>query len=193
MACYSRPGPPSGRRGGPPEGASREERLGSREPNSLPQLRRPHYHRFGARLRRSRQRQFPELPDKVAPEAAVWLLTHQAKGGGLVDMAGSAQHVVGPQRDLAIAPLAGKADALGDEPAADPEPPRRGLDIEQTQFGLLVALFDEEYGTGDRTLALGDPAALAVGVEILDERRRDPRAQRLEGLVEAVFLGFARS
>src|ERR1700737_2767741 len=177
MACYSRPGPPSGRRGGPPEGASREERLGSREPNSLPQLRRPHYHRFGARLRRSRQRQFPELPDKVAPEAAVWLLTHQAKAGGLVDMAGRDQHGVGPQRDLAIAPRAGEADALGDEPAADAEPARPGLDIEQAQFGDLLALLDEEYGTGDRTLALGDPAALAVGVEVLDEPGGDPGAQ----------------
>src|SRR6202022_3446845 len=87
-------------------------------------------------------------------------------------------------------PRGGKADALGDEPAADPEPPRRGLDIEQTQFGLLVALFDEEYGAGDRTLALGDPAALVPGVEILDERRSDPRDQRLEGLVEAVLLGI---
>src|SRR5216683_7648923 len=105
-------------------------------------------------------------------------------------MTGGDQHIVGPQRDLAIAPLAGEADALGDEPAADPEPARPGLDIEQAQFGDLLALLDEQHRTGDRTLALGDPAALARGVEILDEPGGDPRDQRLEGRIEAVLLGL---
>src|SRR5438876_8548606 len=127
------------------------------------------------------QRQLPELPDEVASEAVVRLLAHQTEARRLIDTARRDQDVVGPQRDFAVVPLAGKADAFGDEPAADAEPAGRRLDIEQAQFRLLRALLDEQHGADDDPLALGDPATLAASVKILDERGGDPRDQRLEG------------
>src|SRR5882724_11549146 len=77
---------------------------------------------FVRQRKRLGQRQFLELPDEVPPEAGVRLFAHQANASRLIDAAGGDQHVVGPEADLAVVPLAGEADALGDEPAADSEP-----------------------------------------------------------------------
>jgi hypothetical protein len=68
------------------------------------------------------QRQFPILADEIAPEAVVRFLANQMKAGRLVDAAGGHQHVVRPQRDLAVARPAGKADAFADQPAANGKP-----------------------------------------------------------------------
>src|SRR5207244_13366492 len=97
------------------------------------------------------QRQLPELPDEVASEAVVRLLAHQTEARRLIDTARRDQDVVGPQRDFAVVPLAGKADAFGDEPAADAEPAGR-------RFRLLRALLDEQHGPDDDPLAPGHPA-----------------------------------
>jgi hypothetical protein len=109
-----------------------------------------------------------------------------------VDAARAHQNAVRPQHDAAVTGRAREDAALLDETGADAEPAGRGLDIEQAQLGCaLVGAFDEEYGAHDLAFALGDPAALPLGIEALDEAARDLGDEALEGLVPAVLLGVA--
>src|SRR3984893_8015602 len=116
------------------------------------------------------QRQFPVLADEIAPEAVVRLLANKMKARRLVDGAGGDQHVVRPKRDLAVARPTGKADAFADQPPANGKAAGTGLHVEQAQFGDLVAVLDEQDRADNFAVALGDPAALAPDVEIVDER-----------------------
>src|SRR5713101_506663 len=139
------------------------------------------------------QRQFPVLADEVAPKAVMRLLANQMKAGRAVNTAGGDQHIVRPQCDLAVAGPAGKADAFADQPAADGKAAGLGLDVEQTQLGDLVAILDQQYRANDFAIALGDPAALSPGIEVLDECRSNPCDEGLEALVQAIFLGVKRA
>ena len=47
---------------------------------------------------------------------------------------------------------------------------------------------DDEHGSHDQAVALGDPAPLALRLEVVDEIRDDTRNECLEPLVVAVFL-----
>src|SRR4029077_17977512 len=85
-----------------------------------------------------RQRQFPKLADQVLTKASVRLLLDQAEAGGFVDAAGGYQHVVGPQRQFAVAGAAGKPDAFGHQTAPDAETAGAGFDIEQAQLADIV-------------------------------------------------------
>src|SRR5215469_16211783 len=116
-------------------------------------------------------------------------LANQAKTRRLIDAAGGDQHVVGPQRDFAITDPAGRAETFADKSASNAEPSSLRLDIQQTQFGDFFAILDEQHRAGDLAVALGDPAALAPSIEILDEGGGDARDQCLEAHVKAIFRG----
>jgi hypothetical protein len=55
------------------------------------------------------------------PEAVVLFLVNQTKAGRLIDAAGGDQHVVRPQRDLAITGSPREANAFADKTAPNPE------------------------------------------------------------------------
>jgi hypothetical protein len=136
-----------------------------------------------------RQRQFPVLPDQITANAVIRLLTHEVKTGGLVNAARRDQHVVCPQCKIAIARPTRKADTLPDEPASNAEPTSPWLDKKQSQFGDFLAVPDEQHGADDFAISPGDPATLPPGIEILDKPHGDPRDQRLESRIQAIFLG----
>jgi len=123
-------------------------------------------------------------------EAAVPLLGDQGEPRRLVDAPRRHQYVVGPQRDPAIADAPREADAFVDQTSADAETARCGLDQQQAQLGDLVGLPDQEHRADDRAIALDDPAALALGIEVGDELAGDLGDQRLEALVPTIFLGI---
>src|SRR5690606_42135276 len=56
--------------------------------------------------------------------------------------------------------------------------PNFGLDVDQAQLGDLVALAHDEGGADHLAVLLGDPAALAPRVEVVDEVGGDTRHQR---------------
>src|SRR6202040_3842333 len=136
------------------------------------------------------QRQFPILPDQITAKAVMGPLPHEVKTVRLVNPARRDQHVVGPQCQLAIARSASEADTLPDEPASNAEPASRWLNEKQPQFGDFFAVPDEQYRADDFAVTLGDPAALSPGIEILDKSCGDPRDQRLESRIQAIFLGI---
>src|SRR6516162_6202807 len=57
----------------------------------------------------------------------------ELEAGALVDAAGGGEHALGPERDLAVARIARKAQSLLDQPGADAEPARLGLDQQEAQ------------------------------------------------------------
>ena len=79
------------------------------------------------------QLEAPVLADEVLAERVVGLFRDQFEAGRLVDAAGRGEDVVGPQGQLAVAVGAGETNTLVDEPVADAEAARRGLDIEEAQ------------------------------------------------------------
>src|SRR6266513_2253799 len=110
---------------------------------------------------------------------------HRREAGPLVDA---------PRRDeLAIARGPGERDALVDEPLSDPVPARAGFDEQQPELRDGVALPDAEDRADPLAVELGDPAALALRVEVLDELRDDGRDEGLEALVPAVLLPVERA
>ena len=94
---------------------------------------------------------------------------------------------------LRVAGMAGEAQAFLHEPPADAEAAGGGLDQQQAELGDLVALAHHHHRAQDLPLALGDPAALAPGVEVAQEFGRDLRHQRLEAVVPAIFPGIERA
>src|SRR5215831_10579274 len=118
------------------------------------------------------------------------LLGDEAEACPLVDMARGMEDVVGPERHAPVARVTGEAEALLHQPASQTEPARLGLHQQQTELRHFVALADHHYRAQDLPLALGDPAALAPGIEFLEEFGGDLRHQRLEALVPAIFLGI---
>src|SRR5512140_1600574 len=117
----------------------------------------------------------------------------QAKAGLLVDVTGGDQDAIGPQRDLPIAHLSGESKAFLHQAAPDAKTARLRLDVHQAQLGHLRGPFDEEYGSDDLALPLGDPAAFALGVKLRDEFRRDLCDQRFELLVPSILLTVEHS
>jgi hypothetical protein len=70
--------------------------------------------------------------------------------------------------------------------------PRARLNQQEAQFRHLVAALHQEHRADRRTIDLGDPAALARGIEVAQKLRDDPGDQRLEGRAPAILLGIAR-
>src|SRR5690349_19943214 len=100
-------------------------------------------------------------------------LLDQLESGGLVDAAGRAQYVVGPERQPLVALGAGEGDAFVDQPCADAEAARRMLDIEQPKLRYIGRLAHDEDRADHLALALGAPGALPVRIELLDEFAKD--------------------
>src|SRR5262249_52016285 len=129
----------------------------------------------------------PSLAHEVLAEGMMGLLGGEAKSRRFVDAPRGDQDVVGPQAHALVARLLGEAQALLHQAPADPETARSGLDQQQTQLRHLVALAYHEHRAQDLALALGDPAALALRIEALQELGHDLGDQRLESLVPAIF------
>src|SRR5438874_9836257 len=62
------------------------------------------------------------------------------------------------------------------------------LDNQEPQLGAARAFLHHEYRADRLAVHLGDPAALALRVEVLDEFGGDLGDQRLEAHAPAVFL-----
>src|SRR5262245_2421880 len=116
------------------------------------------------------------------------LLVYETEAGLLVDVAGRAEDAVGPERDLPVAGLARKAQALFHEASAHAESACLRLDEQETQLGHRLRSLDEEDGPHDLAVLLGDPAALALRVEVVHELGHDLGDESLEALVPAVLL-----
>src|SRR5262249_59204494 len=97
------------------------------------------------------------------------------KAHALVDAAGGGEHAVGPERDLAVARLARKAQSLLDQSGADAEPAGLGLDQEEAQPRDLIRVPHQQDRSDVLALSFGDPAALALGIMVADEGRDDFR------------------
>src|SRR5581483_7966614 len=121
-------------------------------------------------------------------EAMASPVARHAKARLAIQTPSRVELTVRPERNAPVACLPGKGDAFGHQARADPEATRRRLDEKETQLGDGLRLFDEEHRSDDFTAAFGHPAALALRIEVLDERRHDRRDQRLEPFVVAVFV-----
>src|SRR5262249_17419236 len=135
------------------------------------------------------QRQLPDLADEVLAEAVMLLALDEAEPGGLVEAPRRDQHVVGPEPEPAVAAAPRETDAFGDEALADAEAARLGRDDEEAELGDALRLFHDEDRADDLALAFGDPAALALRIEMAEELGGDLGDQRLELLVPAKLLG----
>src|SRR5262245_53906927 len=112
------------------------------------------------------QLQLPRLADEPFPEGIVALLLDELKAHPLIDAAGGGEHALGPERDLAVARLARKAQRLLDQSGADAEPARLGLDQEEAQPRDLLCVPHQQNRSDILALALGDPAALALAIVV---------------------------
>src|SRR5215469_15341331 len=75
----------------------------------------------------------PDLRGQVMSERAFRLLAHQREPGSLVYPPGTDEDVVGRQHDPLVAGLAGEAQHLIDEPAADAEAASPAFDQQHPQ------------------------------------------------------------
>ena len=94
---------------------------------------------------------------------------------------------------LAVSGGTREADALVHQTAADAQSARLGLDQEQAQLADRLCRLDQKDASHTLAIALGDPAPLALGVEVIDESGDDAGHERLEVLVPAVLLGVQRA
>jgi len=149
-------------------------RIADREPRSLwGTLKAVH---SGATPRTAPTRSRPE-------ELRVRLLAHQKEAGPPGRYDGPRQHVVRPQRDLAIAPLAGKADYTRGRAGCRSRARVRGLassrrNLATSSFSLRAA---PHQATAPSHSAIQQRSRAAV--EILDEGRRRSVRPALECLV----------
>src|ERR1700676_2531799 len=119
----------------------------------------------------------------------VSLLRDAPKTALLVNAPRRKQLALGPQNDLSITRLARKSDALVDQPSAQTQTARIGLDQQQTKLGDSWRLAHQKDAAEDLTASLGDPAAFALDIECLHEMRRNSGDQRLEMLVITILFG----
>src|SRR6266516_3366751 len=123
----------------------------------------------------------------------VRLFVHEPESGALIHAPRRPQHALSPERHLPVLCLASEANALVDQPSADPHVASGRLHVEQTQLRNRLRLPDGEYRPNDVALRLGDPAALSLWIVMLREVRRDLRDEHLELFVPAVLLMIERA
>src|SRR5439155_12995969 len=128
----------------------------------------------------------PVLADEVATEAVVRFGADEGEPRPLVDPPSAGQHVVRPERQLAVAGGAREAQALLDEARADAQAARRRLDEEQAQLCGVASLGDAQDAAHGAPAKLGDPGGLARWVAAVDVVGDYPRDERPEGLGPAV-------
>src|SRR3954463_148875 len=99
----------------------------------------------------------------------VRLRCDEPEAGTLVDAARRDQNALRPQSHGRVARGLAEAQALLDQPPAEPAPARLRIENEQAQLGDLVGLAHRKHRADALAVKFGDPAALALCVEILDE------------------------
>ena len=98
----------------------------------------------------------------------------------LINAARRKQYALCPKRDLAIATASGEGDALIDQPFAESVTARRRVDQQQTDFCDLIGLLHQKDRADLFAVDLGNPAALACGIEVFQKFRGDLRAESNE-------------
>src|SRR5712692_1033076 len=136
--------------------------------------------------------QFPVFAHGARPERAVRLRPQPFEARFAVDGARCGEMGVRPKHHLAIALPARERDALVNQPPAEARAPRLRLDEEQAELRHGSALLDDEHRAEPLTVTLGDPAALALRVEVVEEGLDDLSDQRLEARPPAVLLVVER-
>src|SRR5207247_1247144 len=117
----------------------------------------------------------------------------ELKPRALVDATRRDEDVVRPKGELAIPCCARETDAFGDESRANAEAARLRLDEQEAKFRDGLGLPDAEHAARALVIDLGDPAALALAIEVGDELRDDVRDERLERFVPPVLLPVERA
>lgn len=136
----------------------------------------------------SSELQFPDLGNQIlSSPTLVRLLRDPPEAGLFVEMASGVKFILGPEKDFLVAGTAGEFYALGNQALANAKAAAVGLDEKQAQLGDGLRVLHEEDRAEALSVFLGDPAALAPGIEVLDELRHDFSDQGLEALVVAVF------
>src|SRR3954467_12201745 len=97
------------------------------------------------------------------------LRRHEAETGRLVDAARGVQRFLRPEHDLAVPARPRECHAFGHELLAESEAARSRLDDEQPELRDRLRFGDQENAADVLAVALGDPAALARRIEMLDE------------------------
>jgi hypothetical protein len=82
-----------------------------------------------------------------------------------------------------------EVDAFLDQASPDAEASCRGLYEEKPELSDLVRFVDEKYAADSQSLALSNPAALSIGIEIPDEIPGDFLDEILEPVIPSVFIG----
>src|SRR6202011_640543 len=139
--------------------------------------------------RLARQPELPGFRHQIAAEAMVGFLRDAPKTALFVNAPGREQLALGPQNDLSITRLPRNSDALVDQPSAQTQTARIGLDQQQTKLGDGWRLAHQKDAAQDLTASLGDPAAFALDIVCLHEMRRNVGDQRLEMLVITILFG----
>src|SRR4029078_8341130 len=104
------------------------------------------------------QLELPNLADQSSSGLVVLVALGEPEAGPLIDVARGGEHAVGPQRDAAVAGLAGKAEGFLDEWRAAAEPARVRFDQEETQPSDLIGFAHQQDRADILTVSFGDPA-----------------------------------
>src|SRR3984893_2056618 len=107
-------------------------------------------------------------------------------------MPGGVQDRLRPQSDLLIAGLSRKAGTLVDQAIADAQSARRRFHQQQPKPRDFLGFANQKNGTDYAAVFLGHPAALALGIELLDKLCGDLRYYPLEALVPSIILRVQR-
>src|ERR1700751_5886740 len=122
----------------------------------------------------------------------MWFFVDELESGLLIDAMGGDEYALRPERDSAVSDRAREANAFVDESFAEAESARSGLDEEQTQLrrvGFIGMVHKDDPAERD-SVPLGDPAAVALGLLLIDEVGGDACDERFGGFVPAVFLSI---
>src|SRR5438132_6042870 len=114
----------------------------------------------------------------------------QSEAGFFVNAAGGVKVALRPQSDFLVAGLASEADTLVNQAFADSQAAGLRFHQQQAQLGNRLCFLNQEYRADNLAFALGDPAALALGIEVLDKVGNDLGDQGFEALVVAILLGI---
>jgi len=142
---------------------------------------------------RPSQFQLPCLSHQFMAEAAVKLLVNLPESGLRINMPGRKQYVVGPKKDFSVPGIPGETLAFLYHAGSDTHTARLRLNQKQTELAYCFRLLDQEYGSHNLAVFLGDPASLPLRIIVLDEFSRDARDQCFKLFIPLVFPGIEHS